>query len=78
MRRYFIVTYRGEAKLIFWNEFYKVDGALSDIMRHRYLEFNEVNSDEADTMEIIGEVPRLHVTEVSKWIEQKSYRNATT
>jgi hypothetical protein len=74
MRRYFIVSHRGEAKLIFWNEFYNPDGAISDIMRNRYLEYKEVNSDEADTMGIIGGVPRLHVTEVGNWIKKKRWR----
>lgn len=78
IRRYFIISYLGEAKLIFWAQYYKCDDFISRMVRSRELSVKEVTLTEAGTMEAIGDIPNLHLTEAEKWMNKKKYRNAVS
>jgi hypothetical protein len=76
IRRYFIVVHEGEAKLIFWARFYNCATLVNTIVRHRSLSIKEVTPVEAETMETIGGVPNLHITDAEKWVNKSGWRNA--
>lgn len=76
IRRYFIISYLGEAVLIFWAQYYKCDNFISKTVRSRELSVKEVTLTEAGTMEAIGDIPNLHLTDAEKWMDKKKYRNA--
>lgn len=76
IRRYFIVAHQGEAKLIFWAQYYNCASLVNRIVRNRLLSLKEVTLTEAETMEAIGDIPNLHLTDAEKWMNKKKYRGA--
>ncbi len=75
-RRYFIVVYQGEAKLIFWAQYYNYTHLVNRMIGSSFLSISEATPAEAETLEIIGEVSNLHLMCAEKWMNKKGWRNA--
>ncbi len=74
--RYFVISYLDEATLVFWVRFYNPTHFINRMIGSRLFSISEATQSEAETMEVIGDVPNLHFSDAEKWIDKKRYLNA--
>jgi len=75
-KKYFVVSYKDEAQFVFWTQYYNSGVLLGDIERHPELHHTSVSAAEAETLEVIGGLAVVHLSEARDWIRERKYTDA--